>query len=144
MQKVLMQSKNAVDITSKGFLYEFKLDFDPIKICTISFFLQTTMIIKSVFPIMCILLASSIKATQSAVTNCTSAPCDIKTCSNTSTACQQICSATPCKTECSSPGGCHAKCPIGGCSKMSCNIKERSPAVRVSTAIHFVYALFLD
>ena len=49
-----------------------------------------------------------------------SAPCDIKTCSNVTTECRQICSATPCKTSCSSPAGCRATCPLGGCSKMEC------------------------
>eukprot|EP00112_Aurelia_sp_Birch-Aquarium-sp1_P008840 Seg1985.4 transcript_id=Seg1985.4/GoldUCD/mRNA.D3Y31 product="hypothetical protein" protein_id=Seg1985.4/GoldUCD/D3Y31 len=88
------------------------------------------MTMKSVVLLVCIFLTSSINIAQATVTNCTSTPCDIKTCSNTSSKCYQICSVTPCKTECSSPSGCDAKCPIGGCSKMSCSITQRSPAVR--------------
>ena len=58
---------------------------------------------------------------------CSSAPCNIETCSNTSTTCKQVCSATPCKTECTSPAGCEASCPLGGCSKMHCNVAVRNP-----------------
>lgn len=110
----------------------------PIRFFIILFFLQEsiTMTMKSVVLLVCIFLTSSIKIAQASVTNCTSTPCDIKTCSNTSSKCYQICSVTPCKTECSSPSGCDAKCPIGGCSKMSCSITQRSPAVRVSTSFN--------
>lgn len=68
-----------------------------------------------------LLIAMTLKGAKSVVQTCPSPPCDLKTCSQTSTQCDQVCSATPCATTCSSPAGCNATCPAGGCSKMSCD-----------------------
>ena len=94
------------------------------------------MTIKLVFSFVCIIMTSSIKIAQAVDKSCAYAPCNITTCSDTSTKCNQLCSVTPCKTSCSSPGGCDAKCPLGGCSRMTCTVKARSPTVPVSISKH--------
>eukprot|EP00794_Sanderia_malayensis_P017737 gene17737-19510_t len=56
------------------------------------------------------------------IKNCTSSPCDLKTCQNTAATCKQFCSASPCKTSCQSTAGCEAKCLSGNCTKMACDV----------------------
>ena len=94
-----------------------------------------------------LLIAMTLKGAKSVVQTCPSPPCDLKTCSQTSTQCDQVCSATPCATTCSSPAGCNATCPAGGCSKMSCDnvspVKVCSTVVYDCTGIYYICCYIL-